>query len=57
MNPRYSGKFRKLLGRDDLAALPRCDFYEACCADSVRLAISTGEKRIYANVLLTIGVS
>src|SRR6185295_14197047 len=42
--------------RVELAALSREQFYEAASAPAVALAIATGERRIYANVLLTIGV-
>jgi L-fucose mutarotase len=36
--------------------LERYDFYAACRDEDVALVIATGEERIYANVLLTIGV-
>ena len=32
-------------------------FYDACCEPMVELAISTGEQRTYANILLTVGCS
>lgn len=34
----------------------RWDFYDAARAHDVALAIATGEQRVYANILLTIGV-
>ena len=40
----------------DLQRLERMDFYEAGGAADVCLNIATGEQRIYANLLLTIGV-
>jgi L-fucose mutarotase len=40
----------------ELTALSRTDFYAAASAPEVALAIATGERRIYANLLLTIGV-
>ena len=40
-----------------LERLGRYEFYDACCVPAVRLAISTGEKRTYANLLLTVGVA
>ena len=46
-----------MLGGMELSKLGRYEFYDACCQPSVRLAVSTGEKRIFANLLLTIGVA
>lgn len=34
----------------------RWEFYDAAKADNVAVVIATGESRIYANILLTIGV-
>lgn len=39
-----------------LQRLTRFDFYDAARGPDVALAIATGEQRIYANVLITIGV-
>jgi len=39
-----------------LAKLGRAGFYEAASAPAVAVAVATGESRIYANLLLTIGV-
>ena len=39
-----------------LYILRRFEFYEAASAPDVTLVIATGEQRIYANLLLTIGV-
>jgi L-fucose mutarotase len=36
--------------------LGRLEFYEACRTNDVAIVIATGEQRIYANLLLTIGV-
>ena len=47
--PEIFGTFRDMLGR--------YEFYDACCEKCVRLAISTGEKRTYANLLITVGVA
>lgn len=55
--PEIFGEFRQLLGGMELDALGRYEFYDACCLPGVRLAISTGEKRVFANILLTIGVA
>jgi len=40
-----------------LDKLSRYQFYDACKKDNVKLAISTGEQRIFANILITIGVA
>lgn len=55
--PEVFGEFQKMLGGMELSKLVRYEFYDACCQPSVRLAVSTGEKRIFANLLLTIGVA
>ena len=39
----------------ELEKLERFEFYDACCKKEVRLAISTGEIRTFANILLTVG--
>ena len=39
-----------------LSRIERMKFYEAAGTDDVCLTIATGEQRIYANLLLTIGV-
>lgn len=49
-------EFRDLLPGMALQALGRYEFYEAARGPDLALAISTGEQRIYANLLLTIGV-
>ena len=49
--------FRRMLPEDvELEALERFAFYDAAKQDSCCLVIATGEQRIYANILLTIGV-
>ena len=49
--------FRRILPKEiQLERLGRFEFYEAASAPAVALAIATGEQRIYANILLTIGV-
>lgn len=40
----------------DLKKLCRYEFYNACKRDNVKIAISTGEQRIFANILITVGV-
>lgn len=55
--PPIFGSFRQILGDDvPLQKLGRFDFYDAARGRDVALVIGTGEQRIYANILLTIGV-
>lgn len=54
--PAIFEEFRQLLGGMDLEPLDRFEFYDAAKEDSCCLVIATGEQRIYANILLTIGV-
>ena len=50
-------EFRALLGAGStLQTYPRFDFYEAARRPDVALVVATAERRIYANLLLTIGV-
>ena len=54
--PEIFGEFRKQLGGMELTGLGRWEFYDACMAENaIVLAISTGEQRVYANILLTVG--
>lgn len=55
--PEIFGVFRQMLGGMELQGLGRYAFYDACCEPGVRLAVSTGEGRTFANLLLTIGVA
>jgi len=49
--------YRKALAKGlDWTELGRFEFYEACRSQDVAVVIATGEQRIYANLLLTIGV-
>jgi L-fucose mutarotase len=48
--------FRSLLDPLELEALGRFEFYEMASRPDVALAISSGDQRLYANILLTIGV-
>ena len=49
--------FRQILPKGvELANMGRFEFYEAARGPDVALVIATGEQRIYANILLTIGV-
>jgi L-fucose mutarotase len=49
-------EFREILPGQELQPLERFAFYEAASGADVALVIATGEQRIYANILLTIGV-
>ena len=49
--------FRKILPKDTpFRGVERFTFYDAARDSDVALVIATGEQRIYANILLTIGV-
>ena len=55
--PAIFAEFRQVLGKDlPLKTLGRFPFYDAARDRSTALVIATGEQRIYANILLTIGV-
>ena len=49
-------EFARILPGQDLEPLERFAFYDAAGKRDVALVIATGEQRIYANILLTIGV-
>lgn len=53
--PTIYAEFENHLPDLPLTQLTRLEFYDMCCQNNVRLAISTGEQRIFANLLLTIG--
>ena len=55
--PPIFAEFRERLPGLRLETLDRYAFYDACCEPDVRLAISTGEQRVFANILLTVGVA
>jgi L-fucose mutarotase len=54
--PAIFAEFRTLLPGLELQPLKRFEFYDAARGLDLALAIATGERRIYANILLTIGV-
>ena len=54
--PPIWAEFRALLPDQTLRPLERWAFYETARGHDVALVIATGEQRIYANILLTIGV-
>ncbi|MGV3617147.1 MAG: RbsD/FucU family protein [Fimbriimonas sp.] len=49
-------EFRSLLGGMELQGFERFAFYDEARSSDVCLVIATGEQRIYANLILTIGV-
>ena len=59
-DPPIWNEFRQILHDSkldlELAKIERFAFYEAAGTKDVCLTIATGEQRIYANLLLTIGV-
>lgn len=55
--PEVFAEFQEMLDGMKLDRMERYDFYDACCDDIVRLAISTGERRTYSNILITVGVA
>ncbi len=55
--PTIFAEFRQILPADlALQPLGRFEFYDAARSTNTALVIATGEQRIYANILLTIGV-
>lgn len=54
--PRIFQEFRSLLPDVGLTTMTRFDFYDEVSSPQTCLVIVTGEHRIYANLLLTIGV-
>lgn len=50
-------EFAQILDGMKLEKLGRYEFYDACCQPAVCLAISTGEKRTFANILITVSVA
>ena len=49
-------EFRSLLPALELSKLERSEFYARARGDDLALLIATGERRLYANLMLTIGV-
>jgi L-fucose mutarotase len=54
--PAIFAEFRRLLPDVGLEPLARYPFYDAAHGPDLALVIATGEERIFANLLLTIGV-
>ncbi|UAK16391.1 RbsD/FucU family protein [Sporolactobacillus terrae] len=56
-DPEIYNEFKKILEIDELTKLGRQEFYDACKkADNLKLGINTAEERVFANILLMIGV-
>jgi L-fucose mutarotase len=54
--PAAFGRYRQLLGDSlPLQPLGRLEFYAACREPDLAVCVATGDDRLYANVLLTIG--
>ncbi|HEY6571200.1 MAG TPA: RbsD/FucU family protein [Candidatus Limnocylindrales bacterium] len=54
--PTIFAEFGRALPDTELQRLGRFEFYAAASAPDTALSIATGEQRLYANILLTIGV-
>jgi L-fucose mutarotase len=54
--PPVFDRFRALVAPVRPALLSRVDFYAAARGPDLALAVATGDQRLYANILLTIGV-
>lgn len=55
--PVVFGRYHELLGEElPLQRLERHEFYTACRQDDFAACIASGDNRLYANLLLTIGV-
>ena len=52
--PEIFAEFKEELGLE-LSGVGRFEFYDLASEPDVVLAISTGEKRVFSNILLTIG--
>jgi L-fucose mutarotase len=54
--PEVFGTYRRLLGEDlPLQPLGRLEFYAECRRPDLAVCVATGDDRLYANLLLTIG--
>ena len=54
-DPEIFAEFADMLPGIELSRLGRYEFYDECGLPSLRLAIATGEKRTFANLLITVG--
>ena len=55
--PEIFAEFREMLPELTIEKIGYEKFFDICNSDTLRLAISTGEKRTYSNILLTVGVA
>ena len=53
--PEIFKEFEEMLPEMELQKLGRYEFYSECTEKPLSLAIATGEKRTFANILLTVG--
>ena len=54
--PEAFGRYRELLGDGlPLQPLGRLEFYATCRESDLAVCVATGDDRLYANVLLTVG--
>lgn len=53
--PEIFKEFEAMLPEMELRKLGRFEFYDECTKQPLSLAIATGEKRTFANLLLTVG--
>lgn len=54
--PAIADDYRRLITDIELKPLARQDFYNKAQEKTVKLVVATAEQRLYANILLTIGV-
>ncbi|KRK78882.1 RbsD/FucU family protein [Companilactobacillus nodensis] len=55
--PAIYDDFKEILDMKELSKLGRQEFYDACKkSTNLKLGINTGETRVFANILLTVGV-
>ncbi|HUG86510.1 MAG TPA: RbsD/FucU family protein [Euzebya sp.] len=54
--PQVFAEFARLLPDCPINRLDRAEFYEAARSSDVALVIATGERRTYANLMITLGV-
>ena len=54
-DPEIFAEFGAMMPDLELRRLGRFEFYDECVKPSLRLAIATGEKRTFANLLITVG--
>jgi L-fucose mutarotase len=54
--PAVWSRYAEILGpRLPLQPVPRADFYAQACGSKVAFAVASGDERLYANLLLTVG--